>query len=655
MLTPEPNHDCSATSRKLSAREMTLLDNLSSLFPRNHCSTLAKPETSSGHNSAENADGAESDVQSRMVIPQFTFEHHSGLDGSDRASLEHGPWRTDPESEHPDRHDQRIRCTDKVNIFAKNEYKNTNEAFSKVAIADPQPGKPGETLGHTKLGLTAGQFGEGQSPQKTETPEFVLDVPANKVDHVDGVVSKVCRTPDKQQDLPSEGGHRNHHSSVTSLPTIENILQIYSDTETTADAAPTRGTLCTLNSIQSDASLGNFSLSKIEKHIQCYRDGGQAPQLEQTQTCIIHKNRPIRREPPVPVNSGCGFAGPKSEGDAKLAETDSNHSDGITRRERQLQNARELNKQKYERMFGQDPSTLEALDESGTAIADDSIIAEHAHADWQTWDLSGEPQTDRPGSSSAKLQEKPEHRAALTNSNFVYSITSGSASRDQFFVKKTDSHRDRIPEKPDLSTLDEKTTPSQKSSANSKRSDSQSALEEPGIQSERSRAQTGNIKPSTDSGHGTAGKGLTPCPPKKHAHENPIAKPVWRSLELQIQDCWHRSPRAHFAEGADQSELDSITCQTQSLDSHPRAMLDMLRSRSTCKDTQSSGRARGPNQPACPLESEVVRHFRRLDPEGALLRRLIVKYDILTGRLTGWSGSQVDAETSADTGSGLTS
>jgi hypothetical protein len=89
-----------------------------------------------------------------------------------------------------------------------------------------------------------------------------------------------------------------------------------------------------------------------------------------------------------------------------------------------------------------------------------------------------------------------------------------------------------------------------------------------------------------------------------------------------------------FKSEVDGYQIDSITCQTQSLDNQPSSMmLDLFKS-IISKETNQKDKRKVDNKSSHLTETDIIRNFEKFDPRGTVLKKLIVKYNILTGKST---------------------
>jgi hypothetical protein len=80
-----------------------------------------------------------------------------------------------------------------------------------------------------------------------------------------------------------------------------------------------------------------------------------------------------------------------------------------------------------------------------------------------------------------------------------------------------------------------------------------------------------------------------------------------------------------FKKTVEELEMDSITMQTQSLDQQGSLITDLIKSKKSSKEDEEI-RSRI-------TEFDIIKNFEKFDPQGSLLKKLIVKYKILTSKI----------------------
>jgi hypothetical protein len=80
-----------------------------------------------------------------------------------------------------------------------------------------------------------------------------------------------------------------------------------------------------------------------------------------------------------------------------------------------------------------------------------------------------------------------------------------------------------------------------------------------------------------------------------------------------------------FKKTVEDLNMDSITMRTQSLDPQTSLITDLMKSKKSSKeDIDMKSRI---------TEFDIIKNFEKFDPQGSLLKKLIVKYNILTGKI----------------------
>jgi hypothetical protein len=99
------------------------------------------------------------------------------------------------------------------------------------------------------------------------------------------------------------------------------------------------------------------------------------------------------------------------------------------------------------------------------------------------------------------------------------------------------------------------------------------------------------------------------------------------NINLKVND--HEE---HFKETLEELPMDSITLKTQSLDNQPFNFFDTLsKSKLSSKKTEKNIKVQFDNMSSYVSETEIIRNFEKFDPRGTILKKLIIKYNILTG------------------------
>lgn len=126
---------------------------------------------------------------------------------------------------------------------------------------------------------------------------------------------------------------------------------------------------------------------------------------------------------------------------------------------------------------------------------------------------------------------------------------------------------------------------------------------------------------------------LVPVSLPKEENELSFAKDL-RAKETQ-------SKEKQFKKTVEELNMESITMRTQSLDNQSNGVAELMRSkRSSGEDEQLKSGLESLSSRI--TEFDILKNFEKFDPKGSILRKLIVKYKILTGRLTRAPAARAD-------------
>ena len=92
------------------------------------------------------------------------------------------------------------------------------------------------------------------------------------------------------------------------------------------------------------------------------------------------------------------------------------------------------------------------------------------------------------------------------------------------------------------------------------------------------------------------------------------------------------SKEINFRKTIEELKLDSIMHRTQSLDNQSHGVVDLINSKASSKDQGTELKSRLGSFSSRFTEEDIIKNYEKLDPKGVILKKLIIKYQILTGR-----------------------